>query len=167
MTMSKQEIKSGRMNEVKKAPVKATKEEMRKQLENMRARDAELITGTFRNLENQANAGSKGAIAFGVKLYPGDPFEFYELHDGERYSLPRGVVKHLKQGCFYKEYQQLTDELGQNTGMTTAMHDGRLKTKNMQAARKIHRFDFNTLDFNDEDISDLKRVDLVEVTVSP
>ena len=50
--------------------------------------------------------------------------------------------------------------------MRGAEHNGRLKADKMQVAKKVHRFAFHSLEFMDDDL-DMKRSDLVEVTVSP
>ena len=42
--------------------------------------------------------------------------------------------------------------------------DGRLKTNNMMASRKVHRTAFYPLDFTDDDL-DLRTVDIAEVSI--
>lgn len=162
-TMNKPEVM--RKMAPDKAPLKMSKTEASKQISKMRERDSEMVTGIFKNLENPGVNGSKGSLSFGYKAYPGDDYVFYELWDGERYTIPRGVARHLNNNCYYKEYQHLQGEEG-ITGVRGAQGDGRLRTQHMQAARKIHRFEFRSLEFMDDDI-EMQPVDLVEVTVSP
>ena len=148
--------------EVKK---KISREELSKQIAKMRERDAELVTGIFKNLENPATAGGRGSVLFKYKCYPGDDFVGYELCDGERYQLPRGVARHLNNDCYYREYQHLPGEFGQQ-GIRAATSDGRMQTSSMQMSRKVHRYAFHSLEYMDDD-RDMSPVDLTEVTVSP
>lgn len=162
--MNKPEIKSGLANRAKSpSSRKVTRDELDKQIKKMRDRDSEKVTGIFKNLENPASNGSLGMLQFSYKAYPGDENEMYELFDGERYSLPRGVARHLNNNCYYKEYQHLTGEFGQQ-GMRGAINpDGRLATKNIQTAKKIHRYAFHSLEYMDDDM-DMYPSNLVEVT---
>lgn len=138
---------------------KLNKEELRKQLDKKRQRDAELVTGVFTNLESRG-----GWLSFGLKLYPGEPFKFWTLFDGERYSLPRGVVNHLNNNCHYFEYKHLPGESG-STGVRAAFNDGSLGRIPMQSVRKVHRFRFDPLDFMDED-TEIRQSDLISVEVN-
>ena len=70
-----------------------------------------MVTGIFKNLENPATDGGGGSVVFSYKYYPGDENKIYELFDGERYTLPRGVARHLNNNCYYKEYQHLQGEV--------------------------------------------------------
>ena len=163
--MNKPEVKSGIMNP-KVMPTKITKEELAKQLKKRRDRDEEIVTGIFKNLENPATGGSGGSLVFSYKYYAGQPNEVYELFDGERYALPRGVARHINNNCYYKEYTQQGHEGGK--GIRGALNpDGRLVTKNsLQVAKKVHRFAFHSLEYMDDD-ADMYPSNLVEVTMSP
>ena len=147
------------------APKKISREELARQIAKMRDRDAEVVTGIFKNLENPASNGGKGSVLFGYKAYPGDEYTFYELWDGERYSLPRGVARHLNNNCFYREYQHLPGEFGQQ-GIRGAAADGKLQAQSLQMSRKVHRYAFHSLEYMDDDM-DMRATNLVEVTVSP
>lgn len=160
------EFKNARMHESRKKATAAEKEALKKNIAKMRERDSELVTGVFQNLENPATNGSKGAVCFGLKLYPGDEYTFYELWDGERYSLPRGVARHLNVNCFYREYQQLPGEFGKAGIREGVASDGRMKTQNYQMSRKIHRYAFRSLEYMDDDV-DMVPSNLTEVTVTP
>lgn len=144
---------------------KMSESEAAKHIAKMRERDAEMVTGVFKNLENPGTNGAKGSLSFGFKAYPGDDFVFYELWDNERYTLPRGVARHLNNNCYFKEYTHLPGEFG-DSGIRAAQSDGRLQTAHMQTARKVHRYAFHSLEYMDDD-ADMRPVDLVEVTVSP
>lgn len=163
--MNKPEVKSAKINNPVDVPKKISREELSRQIQKMRDRDAEMVTGIFKNNENPASSGGRGSVSFGYKAYPGDEYEFYELCDGERYSLPRGVARHLNNNCFYKEYKHLPGEFGEQ-GIRGAQGDGRLQSNSLQSARKIHRYAFHSLEYMDDDV-DMYPSNLVEVTVSP
>lgn len=163
--MQKPEIKSGLMNARPSSASanKITREELAKQLKKRRERDEEIVTGIFKNLENPSSNGGRGSVVFSYKFYHGQPNEVYELFDGEKYALPRGVARHLNNNCFYKEYTQQSED-----GIRGAINpDGRLKSKNaLQVSKKVHRYAFHSLEYMDDDI-DMYPSDLVEVTYSP
>lgn len=146
----------------KKVPKKITKEELAKQIRKLQDRDSEMVMGIFKNLENPATAGSRGSVRFSYKAYPDEEPTIYELCDGERYTLPRGVARHLNNNCYYREYKHINGEKGTD-GIRGASHDGRLETANMQLSRKIHRYAFHNLEYMDDD-TEMNPTDLVEVT---
>ena len=163
--MNKPEVKSAATSQ-QGAPKKVTREELSKQIKKMRDRDAEMVTGIFKNLENPATNGGRGSVVFSYKYYPGDENTIYELCDGERYTLPRGVARHLNNNCFYREYQHLPGEKGIGGIRGGVSADGRLQTNSFQMARKVHRYAFHSLEYMDDDV-DMYPSNLVEVTVSP
>ena len=160
--MNKPEVRSAHQS----APKKINREELSKQIRKMRERDAELVTGIFKNLENPSTNGGRGSVIFSYKYYPGEANEVYELWDGERYTLPRGVARHLNNNCYYKEYQHLQGEFGQQGIRGGQNPDGRLQTNSLQMAKKIHRYAFHSLEYMDDD-ADMYPSNLVEVSVSP
>lgn len=142
------------------AKKKLTKEELKKKVAEQRERDAELVTGIFKNLENP-----RTSLKFTYKKWPGEPLETYDLMCGERYQLKRGVAKHLNTACFFKEYKMLDAESGNNTKIQQAydsVENGRYNQQHAQAATKIYRFAFHSLEFMDEDL-DMKNANLTEV----
>lgn len=162
--MNKPEIKSA--TTMQGAPRKITREELAKQIKKMRDRDAEMVTGIFKNLENPATNGGRGSVVFSYKYYPGEDNTVYELFDGERYTIPRGVARHLNNNCFYREYNHLPGEFGQQGIRAGANPDGRLQSNSLQMSKKVHRYAFHSLEYMDDDV-DMYPSNLVEVTVSP
>ena len=154
MAIAKQPtIKSGLMNQplpVVDDKPKMNKEQVERYIQRMRAYDSEMVTGIFENLE----APGQG-FRFSIHLYPGDDFDTYELFDGERYRIPRGVARWLNQGCCYKQYADLP-ALGQVTGTNTqsaiAIKDGRYQGfgANMHPVSKKYRVSFKSLEFSDD-----------------
>ena len=86
---------------------KMTEDEIKRQIPNWRDRDAELVTGVFKNYEAPGQSTS-----FNYKAYPGDEFKTWEFDDGEKYSIPRGVARHLNVECFVRTYAHLPREVG-------------------------------------------------------
>jgi hypothetical protein len=162
--MNKPEIKP--ISHTPAHPKKITRDELSKQIKKMRDRDAEMVTGIFKNLENPATNGGRGSVVFSYKYYPGEDNVIYELWDGERYTLPRGVARHLNNNCYYREYQHLKGEFGQQGIREGYNTDGRLQTNSIQMAKKVHRYAFHSLEYMDDD-ADMYPTNLVEVSVSP
>ncbi len=163
--MNKPEVRSG-VATPQSTVKKISREELAKQIKKMRDRDSELVTGIFKNLENPATNGGRGSVVFSYKYYPGQENEVYELWDGERYTLPRGVARHLNNNCFYKEYQHLPGEFGQTGIRGGTSSDGRIQTNSLQMAKKVHRYAFHSLEYMDDDV-DMYPTNLVEVAASP
>lgn len=163
--MNKPEVRSG-VATPQSTVKKISREELAKQIKKMRDRDSELVTGIFKNLENPATNGGRGSVVFSYKYYPGQENEVYELCDGERYTLPRGVARHLNNNCFYKEYQHLPGEFGQTGIRGGISSDGRIQTNSLQMAKKVHRYAFHSLEYMDDDV-DMYPANLVEVSASP
>lgn len=147
---------SGRKDTQTIKSTRMTKEEAARKIAKMHERDSEMVSGIFKNLEAPSKDGGSGLVAFSFRMYPQDPIEVYELRDGERYTLPRGVARHLNNGCYTLEYQQIDRSI---QGAISA--DGR-KTSDMNVSKKVHRFAFLSLEYSDDDI-DMYPTDLVEV----
>lgn len=157
--MAKAEIK--KQNE-RQDTRKMSREELARHVKSMRDRDSEMVSGVFKNLENPARGGSLGAVTFPYKAYEEDEVVIYEFYDGERYTIPRGVARHLNNDCYIREYSLMPGEFGKE-GLRTAAHDGRLQTSTKQTSRKIHRFAFHSLEYTDDD-RDMYPADIIEVT---
>jgi hypothetical protein len=142
---------------------KISKEEGARKVREMYDKDHEMVTGVFVNKENPATNGGLGMVQFGWKKYKQDAYEFYELLDGQRYTLPRMVAMHLANGCYYHEYQRLPGEYGQNNIRQGFNPEGRMIYHEKQMSRKVHRYGFTPLDFM-EDSSDFQPADIVHVT---
>jgi hypothetical protein len=147
---------------VQQGPRKMSKEDLARHIKSMKDRDSEMVSGVFKNLENPARGGSLGSVTFPYKAYEGDEVVIYEFYDGERYTIPRGVARHLNNDCYTREYGLLPGEFGKE-GLRTAAHDGRLQTAAKQTSKKIHRFAFHSLEYTDDE-RDMYPADLIEVT---
>ena len=111
------------MAEVKKPVAKQVS------MEFLRDKNKELVKGVFKYDELPG-----GILEFVFKEFKGDETEKYALLDGQIYSLPLGVVKHLKTNGWYPVNKHAIDK------------DGR---PSIELGTKKRRFSFNVLDFID------------------
>ena len=107
------------------------KEKMKVNLEFQRKKDREQVRGIFRFHEVPS-----GQIEFNFRKYKGDPLEKFLMKDGEVYTIPLGVAKHLNKNCSYPSYTYKQDEAGRPTVSVSEM---------------IRRVSFQSLEFVDID----------------
>lgn len=101
-----------------------------------RSRDKEKVKGKFIFHEVPG-----GEMKFCFKAYKGDQLERFTLRDGEIYTLPLGVAKHLNKNCWYPVHQWAVD--GNGKPLATI-------------GQKVRRCSFQSLEF--VDIEDLTPV---------
>jgi|SRR5579859_222028 len=53
-----------------------------------------------------------GVMSFNYKKYKEDEVERYDLTDGQIYTIPLGVAKHLNKNCSYPIHSYLLDDAG-------------------------------------------------------
>jgi hypothetical protein len=82
---------------------KAAREELKKQWQD----DSKLVKGVFHNVEAPG-----GDVKFAYKEYAQDPIRVYTFKDGESYTIPLGVAKHINRQCKYKKHKHLIDKDG-------------------------------------------------------
>ena len=98
-------------------------------LKYQRDKDREPVKGIFRFYEVP-----NGQLSFSYKEYKQDPVETFTLVDGQIYTLPLGVAKHLNKRGFYPRHEYLKDESG---------------NVSMRIGQKVRRFVFQSLEFVD------------------
>ena len=103
----------------------------RNSIEYKRKRDKELVKGIFHNYEVPG-----GSLEFTYKKYKGEQVEWFKMVDGEMYTIPLGVAKHLNNDVKYKVHQFKLDETGKKSKMI---------------GKTIKRCSFESLDFITED----------------
>ena len=145
------------------AKPKMTTDDLVKESERKKARDLELVSGLFINYESPG-----GRLEFRYQPpYKGVPFDAWSFQDGERYTIPRMIARHINTGCYYKKYKNVTRPDGTRDEMINAFHNGRLDAKNMQYAQKQHRFAFNPLDYMmDDDLDIMPAKPIIEASMS-
>jgi len=77
-----------------------------------------------------------GTLSFVFRAYKEDPVEKFSLVDGQIYTLPLGVAKHLNKNCWYPVHHYLLDEDGKAT---------------QRVGQKVRRCSFQSLEFVDID----------------
>lgn len=75
-----------------------------------------------------------GRMEFVFKKFKGDPLEKFSLNDGEIYTIPLGVARHLNTNCSYPSYTFKQDDQGRP--VTTI-------------SERIRRCSFQSLEFID------------------
>lgn len=82
--------------------------------EREKERDSRMVTGKF-----QCHEPRGGSVKFSFKQYKGDPVKTYEFHDGQTYTIPLGVAKHLNNNCNYPVYSEILGPDGLRTSDIT------------------------------------------------
>lgn len=100
-----------------------------KNLKFQQQKDREMVKGIFRFYEV---AG--GVLSFVFKYYKEDPVENFTLNDGQVYTLPLGVAKHLNKNGWYPIHAHAKDESGNNL---------------IKVGQRVRRFGFQSLEFVD------------------
>ena len=109
------------------------KEDLKKQLLIERDKDRELVRGIFKFHECPG-----GWLHFSFRKYKQDQVENYDLLDGEVYTIPLGVAKHLNKSGWYPVHAFAQTE----SGVPVA-----------KIGQKVRRYGFSSLEF--VDIADL------------
>jgi hypothetical protein len=112
---------------VKKTPLSELQSTSDYKWEKERIRDRQLVKGIFRFHEVPG-----GTLHFSYLKYKGDPIDKHSLTDGEVYTLPLGVARHLRTSGWYPVHRYIMDEKGHS-----------LKA----VGQKIKRYTFEPLDF--------------------
>lgn len=101
------------------------------QMKMQRDKDKEMVRGIFTFHEVPG-----GQMQFSYKYYKGDEVETYTMIDGETYTIPRGVARHLNKNCWYPVHHFAVDADGKSVA---------------KIGQKVRRCSFNSLEFMDDD----------------
>jgi mannose-6-phosphate isomerase-like protein (cupin superfamily) len=127
-------------------PINLTKEKKDKSsinLKAMREKDREPVKGIFHFYEVPG-----GSMNFVYKKYKGDETERFDLIDGQIYTVPLGVAKHLNNDGWYPIHTFAQDESGGHA---------------VRIGQKVRRFGFQSLEFIDiEELSNTSPIITVE-----
>lgn len=135
-------IQSEIKQEVKKPAVKPS-------AKYLRDKDREPVKGKFIFHEVPG-----GTMSFSIKIHKDDQVENYTLVDGEIYTLPLGVAKHLNKNCWYPIYSHLGGDKNVAAGLSANIYGA--SGQNMRIGQKVRRCSFQSLEF--VDIDDLSPV---------
>ena len=106
-----------------------SKTEMAAHLKAAAEKDRQMVRGKFIFHEIPG-----GQLDFSFRKYKQDALQNFSLKDGEIYTIPLGVAKHLNTNCAYPSYTYKNDENGRPV---------------VQVAEKIRRCSFQSLEFLD------------------
>ena len=125
----------------KKAPEKKEvgikedpREIQRKRIEAERKRESRMVRGKFTFIEVPG-----GRTVFPWRAYPGEKIKHYTLVDGEIYTIPIGLAKHLNSNCKYPVYEHEMSP-SQSAVKQELGHPVKIK-------KYVHRYSFQSLDF--------------------
>ena len=109
-------------------------------LKYQRDKDREQVKGVFRFYEVPG-----GMLSFVFRAYKEDPVERFDLVDGQIYTIPLGVARHLNKNGKYPVHAYAQNEAGQPS---------------MIIGKKVARFAFQSLEFIDiEDMGESTIID--------
>lgn len=137
---SKEAVKNQPIDLTPKASEPISKLEEKKKtvaqnLKYMRDKDREMVKGIFRFHEVPG-----GCLSFVFKGYKHDEVERYDMVDGQVYTVPLGVAKHLNKNLWYPEYSYVKSE---------GVYNGFGPNQTMRATKKVRRCSFQSLEFID------------------
>lgn len=104
-------------------------------LRYQRDKDRQPVKGIFR-----FNEVPGGSVSFCYKAYKEDSVERFDLVDGEIYTIPLGVARHLNKNGRYPVHAYNIEENGK-----PSIHVGKM----------VNRFNFQSLEFVDIDDMDV------------
>lgn len=120
------------------------KENVQASLKYQREKDSQLVRGKF--IFHEVPGGS---VSFNYKKYKEDDVQRYDLSDGEIYTLPLGVAKHLNKNCAYPVHSFILDDNGKPS---------------MRIGQMVRRMSFQSLEFIDnEDLTPVGHAGIVSV----
>lgn len=128
-------------------PIKKTTDskKLKPNLRYQQDKDSQMVKGIFRNNEIEG-----GTLSFVYKAYKGQPVERYDFTDGETYTIPLGVAKHLNKNIWYPIHAYTMKENG---------------TPVKQLGKKVHRCVFQSLEFLDMDEPVLEEIVEMQKTI--
>lgn len=108
-----------------------TEEQLAKvaELKKLEQKEKEMVRGKF--IFHEVPGGQMG---FPYKKYASDELKNYTMVDGQIYTIPLGVAKHLNSNCAYPTYNYKNDEAGRPV---------------MSLSEKVRRCSFQSLEFFD------------------
>jgi hypothetical protein len=119
----------------------AKKEKVKPNFAFMRDKHKEPVKGIFKFYEVPG-----GSMSFVFREFKGEKAQRYDMMDGEVYSIPYGVAKHLNTRGWYPEYNFVAGDNSIQTGISVS---GFANNNVQRITRKVRRFGFQSLEFTD------------------
>lgn len=120
---------------------KMSRDDAKKFLERQRSEENEMVKGIFKFYEVPG-----GQLSFAYRKHKGEPVENYTMVDGQVYTIPLGVARHLNNNGWYPVHSYTKSDDGEAPAV--------------RIGQKVHRFGFQSLDF--VDVSEMQ-ADIVTV----
>lgn len=120
------------------------KEAAQKKLRTQALRDSEMVRGRFKFHEVPG-----GSVSFCFKVYNNEDVKKYTFIDGQIYTIPLGVARHLNKNCWYPEYGYMPVQQGEQPSFGGSYNDQ--TGMNLRVSRQIQRMGFESLEFMDVD----------------
>lgn len=114
---------------VREEAIKKSDVELKKEHNIQKDKDAELVKGVFKFYQVPG-----GSMSFIYRKYKGQKPERYSMIDGQVYTIPLGVAKHLNSNCWYPIHAHSMDEGGNPL---------------QRISQKVKRCGFQSLEFMD------------------
>lgn len=89
--------------------------------------ESKMVTGVFRCLEPRG-----GSVKFAFRKYKQDPTRWYTMQDGQEYTVPLAVARHLNSNCNYPVHSHILDSDGKTTIDTTGKKESRMNFESTQ-----------------------------------
>lgn len=112
-------------------------------LKYQRDKAREIVKGMFKFYEVPG-----GSLSFSFREFKEDKTERYDMVDGEIYSIPLGVARHLNKRGSYPVYNFVP---GDNSIQTGAAVQGFANNNVQKITQQVRRFAFQSLEFVDVD----------------
>jgi hypothetical protein len=113
----------------------------KKNLKYERDKAREIVKGIFKFYEVPG-----GSLSFVFREFKEDKTERYDMMDGEIYSIPLGVARHLNKNGWYPLYNFVPGDNSMQTGVAV---QGFANNSVQKITQKVRRFAFNSLEFVD------------------
>ena len=102
---------------------------IKESLKYQRDKDRQMVKGIFHFYEVPG-----GSMSFNFRKYKEDPVERFDMVDGQVYTIPLGVAKHLNNNGNYPIHRYAKDDSG---------------SVSMKIGQRVNRFGFQSLEFMD------------------
>lgn len=132
-------------NTIKK---KVSKDDLKRLIPAWQKRDEEEVTGIF---ENKEHRGQEATMQY--RLYPNEEITKWVFQDGERYTIPRGLMRHINENCYHTITSDMSLQVPGKDPMKQMSAGGNVPAiQDMKFFRNEHRFAFHPMEYDDEDI---------------
>ena len=124
--------KATRQLEAKRAPVIETRSAMDDPIYRAKYEESKMVKGIFRCRQPQG-----GSVKFCFKKYKGDPIKWYTMFDGEVYTVPLAVARHLNENCGWYVHSHIVDKSGAPLVDQRGKKESRMSFESLEFAHAV------------------------------